>query len=866
MDTTKNFGPLVSGYLPTDQRAWETTVFQAGKPVLDKELNLAQDLDIGAAQSANRACMPSGWLMADCLRLADPTSAIFTSITTANALRIPDLLAHVNGWVIPVTRTNSDTILGQDVNQLDLGAGPAGVGSRRTDLVILEVWRKLIACAPATDGKSPSFRIWLNGNVKLGATDDAALDLVDDLFDTSVGSETTKRVQIQYRLRVIQDVDLLTYPRGLDDPSIIANSVPANALAPEGVATAYGYVLSADDPGLWIAGDGIPANDLHTVDGWMYAIPLLAVFRRNIDPLGFDKNTNNNGGVAFPGPSDRPDGFFYDIVESRDVADLRAAVNPTGWNYAEVLEKNVNLLLDNNLRSEWITTAPQGGGNDGHTVLFADEINVDTPGAQLIGDSDRVARTFSDRSTYEIVTAVVQPPLGGWVDGATFIINPTSMEIYPFAAGFDWATHTSGREVWMDIVGARWLALPGGPVTQSPDAKSRFLLVQNLGEMPVVSLNFTFDNTVTALGLTTEALYVDILVAYPAGRGLTKTPTNDWNTASIILNNPALPALLAPPASFTALATTNEFDYPHREVRTQYLAAEVSHLRFYSQTTTRSFILPERAESITYFRNESYAPGLFPVTLDASGRVVTLTNPLDPDCLPADILNVSYIPLRPMPQVGESMTFYYEARAPQAVRSSLLISDLQVIPRYISNKMYVITAGSGSQGEGYPFPYAYNQTGGIYPSSASTFTGEHELAALVDIAVANFSAHTGMLQLPVFIGYVPNPEAVTFDGPAAADIEDRSYFNQVITPDYIANAYAQDLSDPKRHKSILPMLAELTSSSMLGGKGQLVLVLLIRWAIFDETNGVWFDPALTANTTTACVFRTRGNLFNRSTF
>lgn len=863
MDTTKNFGPLVSGYLPTDQRAWETTVFQAGKPVLDKELNLAQDLDIGAAQSANRASMPSGWLMADCLRLADPTSAIFTSEITANALRIPDLLAHVNGWVIPVTHTNSNTGAGQNVNQLDLGAGPVGAGTRRTDLVILEVWRKLIACAPSTDGKSPTARIWLNGNVKLGVTNDAALDLVDDLFDSNVGSETTKRVQIQYRLRVIPNVDLFTYPRGLDDPSIIANSVPANALAPEGVATIYGYALSADDPGLWVAGDGVPANDLHTVDGWMYAIPLLAVFRRN--STAFDKDTNNNGGVAFPGPSDRPDGFFADIVESRDVADLRAAVNPTGWDYVEVLEKNVNLLLDNNLRSEWVTTAPQGGGNDGHTVFYADEINVDTPGAQLIGDSDRVARTFSDRSTYEVVVAVVQPPVGGWVDGATFTINPTSMEIFPFAAGFNWGAHAPADAMWMDIVAARWVRpyAGGPPTTGSYDAKSRLTLVENLGEMPVTTLNFTLDATVTALGLTTEPMYVEILVAYPAGRGLTKTPTNDWAT-SLTLNNPALPALLAPPANFSSLASTNGFDYPHREVRVQYETVPVG-ISVWAPFDSggRSYRLPERAKFVVSFSNNGTA---YAVTLDSTGRIVTMANPADPDILPNDYLDITYVALRPMPQVGETMTFFYEARAPQAVRSSLLISDLQVIPRYISNKMYVITAGSGSQGEGYPFPYAYNQMGGIYPSSSSSFNGEHELAALVDIAVANFSARTGMLQLPVFIGYVPNPEAVTFDGPAAADIEDRSYFNQIITPDYIPNAYAQDLSDPKRHKVILPMLAELTSSSALGGKGQLVLVLLIRWAIFDETNGVWFDPALTANTTTACVFRTRGNLFNRSTF
>jgi hypothetical protein len=864
---TKNFGPLVSGYLIPDQYGWETTVFQAGKPVLDKELNLAQDLDIGAGQEVYKTGMPSGWISRDFLRVSDPTPTIFTQVLTANALRVPDLLAHVNGWLVNVTRTNSDTTLGQDVNQLDLGAGPAGAGAHRTDLVVLEVWRKLIAAAPSSDGKSPSGLIWFNGNVKLGVTDDITFNLTDNLLDAMVGSETTKRVQIQYRLRVIQNVDLFTYPRGLDDPSIVARSVPVSPLSPDGAITIWGYTNMGSvsgDPGLWRAGDGIPANSLSTVDGYMYAIPLLAVFRRNT--ATFAKDTNNNGGVAYGGVSDRPDGFFYDIVEARDVADLRTGVSLTGWNYAEVLEKNVNYILDNVLRSEWVSTSPQGGGNDGHTVFWADEINVDTPGAQLIGDSDRVRRTYTDRSVYEIVTAVIQPPVGGWVDGATFNIDPTSMEIFPFAAGFNWAAHASADAIWTDIIAAQWIGPAGGPFLQNYEAKSHFQLVQDLGAMPAVAVNITLDNAVTVLGLLTEPLYVDILVAYPGGQGLTKTPTDDWGTSSITLNDPILPALLAAPANFSAMTGTNGFDYPHREVRIQYETVPVN-FRFYADWggPTRSFRLPERALSVVTFQNESW--GVQAVSLDSTGRIVTLTNILDPDFLPADILNITYVALRPMPQVGEEMTIYYEARAPQAVRSSLLGTSLTVIPRYVSNKMYVLTAGSGSQGEGYPFPYGYNQTGGIYPTSTGVFAGEHELSALVNIAVTDFSAETGMLQLPVLVGYVPNPEEVTFLRDVSdTDVEGRSFFKSVPAPGYVPNAYGKGLSDSKRHKVVYPVLVELAADSFLGGKGQLVVVLIIRWAVFDEVNGVWFDPALTANTTTACVFRTRGNLLDRSMF
>ena len=85
------------------------------------------------------------------------------------------------------------------------------------------------------------------------------------------------------------------------------------------VATLFPYTSqsAAGDPGLWRAGDGVPTNTLGTVDGYMYALPLMAVVRRNT--AAFDRNSNHNGGVASPGPSDRPDGLFYDIVDARDI-------------------------------------------------------------------------------------------------------------------------------------------------------------------------------------------------------------------------------------------------------------------------------------------------------------------------------------------------------------------------------------------------------------------------------------------------------------------------------------------------------------------------------------------------------------------
>ncbi len=117
-----------------------------------------------------------------------------------------------------------------------------------------------------------------------------------------------------------------------------------------------------------------------------------------------------------------------------------------------------------------------------------------------------------------------------------------------------------------------------------------------------------------------------------------------------------------------------------------------------------------------------------------------------------------------------------------------------------------------------------------------------------------------MLRLPAFIGYVPDPGAVQYTRAVGdVDIEGRTYFKS--TPGgYLPNSYAQPLSDAKKHKVVVPYLAELRQTGTLGMEGQIVLVLLIRWATFDSINGVYLDPDLSVNTTTASVFRVRGNL------
>lgn len=858
--SVKNYGPLVSGYLDPDGRNWESTIFQAGKPVLDKELNLQEDIATDTNRLVKVRTVPTGWASSDFLDTSDMSSPIYTLSATANELEIPNgLRAVVNGWNILVGNTNFN-----GANRLDLGAGPVGAAAKREDLVILEVWRRLIPPAPTADGKSPAGRIWWFGNVKIAGADDLILNFTDDILDGAVGSETTKRVQIQYRLRVIQGVDLFANPYGIDHPSVVAHSVPPTALTPDGAATLFGYVNQspAGDPGLWRAGDGNPANTLGTVDGYMYGIPLMSVVRRNT--TAFARNTNHNGGVASPGPSDRPDGFFNDIVEARDIIDLRLGTAQTGWDYSEVIERNFNYLLDNVIRTE-IGTTLVGGGVNGHTVLTADEIGItnanggdgvitgDTPGGNFIGQFDAVLRRFSDRPQVEVAVLKYNPADGSgggpnWANNDVITIDPSALPVFQDGApAFNWAAYAPATITFSDILFAQFVGTGGGTVEPPTNP-----VVANLGQIPQGSVSY--DIGTVPPGITNEPLYIYLTISYPTGLGLTRTPTDDFGSDSLFIHNPAQMPVGAP-VYFEAVDGFG-LDFPHREATITYRT--VSRTFTVDGAPPSTIFLPARVDSVSSILINTF-PYVGSITIHPTGFIVLI----DPVLVGGETIDITVQFKRPFPQNDEQVTVYYESRMPQTGREFLIGTSLTVIPRYIGKEIHTLTVGSGSFDEAYPFPFQYVQPGGVYPTSGGTFNGDHELAGRALITVSDFNATTGKLQLPTLVGYVPNPEETIFDRlPGDVDAEGRSYFKSVSTG-YVPNAHAQQLSDPKRHKVLLPMLAELAVDSPLGFKGQFVLVVLSRWALFDADNSVIFDSNLSNNLTSASVYRLKGNLLNR---
>lgn len=285
---SESLGNGVSRTLSAVARQFQGVVFQAYKPPLDSEFNLQDSVHNEQLANAIRAQAHSGFL-------SDPLRAnadFVTNRSFSNFFRVGEILwANVNGWLVPVTGVAYDG----ESNQVNLWPPPAS--DTRIDFVFLEVWRTTIAPNPSTVNKPSASTIYKYGNTQFGG-----VNLPDDLEDPTIGFETTERVQVQYRIRVFgqgtglgNSVALNVYPDGLGDPSVKAQGA---ATAPVSAYTWENMRDELGDPGLWRAGDGDPTNDLGTIDGYSYAIPLCAVFRRNTATFVAQQsggNANQNG-------------------------------------------------------------------------------------------------------------------------------------------------------------------------------------------------------------------------------------------------------------------------------------------------------------------------------------------------------------------------------------------------------------------------------------------------------------------------------------------------------------------------------------------------------------------------------------------
>lgn len=260
-----DFKTTVSRTLTTDNRQYSNLIWQAGKPPLDSELNLVGQIATDNLAKVVSTNSHSGILL-------DPRSSMrdfkFNPLWS-NFLKVKGFKALVNGLVVNVAES-----------QINLPPPPAS--DFRVDFVFLEVWKGVIS-AEGSGGdltnKSTDTKVYENGNL-------AGSGLVDEMVDSNVGFETTKRVQVQYRFRVVSGVDLKSQIEGMSSPLVFAQG-PLAAVS----ARTFSNQYSNGDAGLWVAtmtSDGLPLDPPNNTalsvllsENVVYGIPVCAISRRN---------------------------------------------------------------------------------------------------------------------------------------------------------------------------------------------------------------------------------------------------------------------------------------------------------------------------------------------------------------------------------------------------------------------------------------------------------------------------------------------------------------------------------------------------------------------------------------------------------
>lgn len=401
---TTPLGDNVSRILSAANRNYSNITFQANKPVLDSEVAFIGKIQDERSAELLRSQYPSGVLdyrAANQDQIVAPTLDPGFPNLEPNEFLVQNFTALVNGYVLPVggSSVNGGQFSDLNWNAIELPSSPTSQSQQ--NFLFLEMWFALIEGASSTN-KPANDKVYRFGNIQYRGS-----NLDDEVIDPQFNIETSRRVQVQYKIRIVNSVDLSVYPNGLEDPSI-------RAQGPLTSDSGFSYVWQGDtdlkDPGLWIAGDGTSnaASSLGTTDGYVYAIPLMSVNRRNSS--AYSVSTNPNGSAVsilnIPDISDRPDGLYYDEVAARDVVDLRrlAVVNE---DFNSILESNFEKLANGELSTvfgrdisniQFGTRLLEADGLTGPTVSVPSK----PAGVYFFGLTDNSRRSFNDAGQNEV--------------------------------------------------------------------------------------------------------------------------------------------------------------------------------------------------------------------------------------------------------------------------------------------------------------------------------------------------------------------------------------------------------------------------------------------------------------------------------
>ena len=283
-----DFKNTVSRTIDTTNRQYTNVVWQAGKPPLDSELNLVGQIANHNLQKTTSAVSHSGVLMNP--RTAD--RGFEFNPLWSNFLKVKPFQALINGMVI-------------EVEESTVKLDPPPTQDNRVDFVFLEVWKTIISAEGS--GGDLSNKPVNNGTTVFSNGNTEGSGLPDEMVDSNVGFETTKRIQVQYRFRVIKAIDIYSHIEGMSS-TLVYGQGPLDA--PNANCVFHNQHANGDS-GLWVAymtSDGLildpntntPLSNLLS-ENIVYGIPICAISRRNdnayVAVATGGNQTNQNGSI-----------------------------------------------------------------------------------------------------------------------------------------------------------------------------------------------------------------------------------------------------------------------------------------------------------------------------------------------------------------------------------------------------------------------------------------------------------------------------------------------------------------------------------------------------------------------------------------
>ena len=330
-------------------------------PLLETELNDMQVIQEKARTSLTKRLMPSGFIELTHKEF-NGTPIIYNpigpnSLVLQNHIAIAPSRVMINGYELNIEGNFSYNGINNYI-LIDLGDAP--LTGNRDDLIYLEVWPQIIT-------GDTQIKTW-------GYQDGTNLNY--SIVDPRVNSETSRRIMFYWNIRVATDINYDKFPDGMgfinsgnfSNVRAITNGSMFNPID----QTTYIFANAASDlfktcdfykdHNLFVAGRSNYSSTSQTVYGnYVYALPLFKVKRRNQESYSID---NPNGSIISTNiisinsslRSDlnsniRPDHLFYDIINEKDLTELRRTVNSKELFNDYYLDKNLRGLFNGELQT-----------------------------------------------------------------------------------------------------------------------------------------------------------------------------------------------------------------------------------------------------------------------------------------------------------------------------------------------------------------------------------------------------------------------------------------------------------------------------------------------------------------------------------